>query len=121
MVSRPYFERIPDAALIEANPPAGMSHLEATRDKAGTYAFIYFPQPDQSARIDLGQMGATRFRAWWFDPRSGAATEFGEFEGSSVREFRSSSHGPDGVLVLDDMDAEYGPPGLPPARNETSR
>ena len=115
MLSRPYFERIPDPALVVANAPAGIRHLEGTRDTGGTYAFIYFPTSDLSARIDLGRLAATRFRAWWFDPRTGIGTKFGEFDSSGEREFCSPSHGPDWVLVLDDIAAKYGPPGLSPA------
>lgn len=117
MLSRPYFERVPDPALLEANPPAGINHLEATRDKAGTYAFIYFPTADRAARIDLGRLAASRLRAWWFDPRTGVGRKFAEFEGTRVREFRAPSHGPDWVLVLDDVAAEYGPPGSLPEQN----
>ena len=117
MLSRPYFERVPDPGLLQANPPTGISHLEATRDTVGTYAFIHFPTSDLSARVDLGKLAATRIRAWWFDPRTGIGTKSAEFEGSGVREFRSPANGPDWILVLDDVVAEYGPPGLSPVRN----
>lgn len=42
--SRPFLSRIPDQSLIVGDPGIGGSHLQATRDEAGSYAFIYFPR-----------------------------------------------------------------------------
>jgi hypothetical protein len=110
--SRPYFARIPDQALLAGDPGNGGLHLQATRDRAGTYAFVYFPVNDLTAVIDLGRLAAARVRAWWFDPRTGLGTLQGEIDGGGRREFRSPPYGPDWVLVLDSAAAGYGPPGL---------
>ena len=66
--SRPFFDRIPDQSLIASPVGDGAMHLRATRDLAGTYAFVYFPQGDQRATIDLARLKATRLRAWWYRP-----------------------------------------------------
>jgi hypothetical protein len=87
-------------------------HLEATRDAAGTYAFVYFPTSDQAATIDLARLRSKSVRAWWFDPRSGVATLVGDVPGGAPHLFRAPSYGPDWVLVLDDAGAGYGPPAL---------
>jgi len=110
--SRPYFDRIPDQALVAGDAGAGPLHIQATRDAAGTYAFVYFPMPDQTASIDLSRLRSPRVRAWWFDPRTGVATLAGEVEGGGARSFRTPPYGPDWVLVLDDPARGYAPPGL---------
>jgi hypothetical protein len=110
--SRPYFDRIPDQALIAGSAGEGALHMRATRDTAGTYAFVYFPMNDQAATIDVAKLRAARLRAWWYDPRTGIGTLAGEVDGGAPRAFRSPPYGPDWVLVLDDIAARYQPPGL---------
>jgi hypothetical protein len=110
--SRPFFSRIPDQLLIVGDTGKGGLHLQATRDKKGSYAFVYFPQNDQTAKIDLGRLRASRLRVWWYDPRTGIGTLQGEINGGGHREFRSPPQGPDWVLVLDDAASGYSPPGL---------
>lgn len=110
--SRPYFSRIPDQALIVGDAGQGALHLQATRDQSGTYAFVYFPLNDLSAKVNLTKLRAKRLRAWWYDPRTGVGTLIGMIEAAPEHEFRSPPYGPDWVLVLDDPDAGYAPPGL---------
>lgn len=115
--SRPYFSRIPDQSLIVGDAGKGGLHLQATRDSNGTYALIYFPLNDQSATIDLAKLNAKRVRAWWYDPRAGFSILLGEFDGGSLREFRTPPYGPDWVLVLDDAATKFPLPGLLPLAN----
>jgi hypothetical protein len=110
--SRPFFPRIPDQSLIVGDAGKGGFHLQATRDREGTYAFVYFPLNDQTARIDLSKLNAKKLRAWWYDPRTGVGTLIGEFDGGSQREFRTPPTGPDWVLVVEDDAKNYPPPGL---------
>ena len=110
--SRPYFSRIPDQAMIVGDPGKGALHLQATRDTTGSYAFVYFPLNDLSARLDLTRLRAKHLRAWWYDPRTGVGTLIGMVDAAADSEFRSPPYGPDWVLVLDDPDAGYPPPGL---------
>jgi hypothetical protein len=110
--SRPFFSRIPDPALVEgANPPGGR-HILATRDRSGAFAFVYFPECDQEASLDLGRLSGTTLRAWWYDPRAGVGTLVGDIRGKEIRPFRSPAYGPDWVLVLDDRSSGFAPPGL---------
>ena len=112
MESRPFFSRIPDQSLIVGDAGTGGSHLQATRDNQGTYAFVYFPENDQRATIDLGKLKATRVHAWWYDPRTGIGKSLGELPGGGSRQFYSPPNGSDWVLVLDDAAKNYAPPGL---------
>lgn len=101
MESRPFFTRIPDQSLIASGAGSGGLHLQATRDEAGSYAFVYFPMNDQTATIDLGKLRAKRVRVAWYDPRNGFTRPIGEFDATGPREFRSPPYGPDWVLVVD--------------------
>jgi len=110
--SRPYFRRIPDQGLIVGNAGEGGQHMQATRDREGTYAFVYFPANDLKATVDLSRLKARQLRGWWYDPRTGIGTPIEEMLTGKAQEFRSPSFGPDWVLVVEDGEAGYGPPGL---------
>lgn len=110
--SRDPFNRIPDPALV-ANPASGNAqHITASRGRDGSYAFIYFPESDQEASVDLGRLRPGKLHACWYDPRTGASRDAGIIEDSGLRSFRSPGFGPDWVLVLDSVDAGYGAPGF---------
>ena len=85
--SRPFFSRIPDQSLIVGDAGKGGLHLQATRDQKGSYAFVYFPQNDQTATIDLGRLRASRLRVWWYDPRTGIGTLQGELAVAATGNF----------------------------------
>jgi len=107
--SRPYFRRVPDQKILRGDAGVGARHMQATRDREGKYAFVYFPDRDMAAHLDLASMATRKLRAWWYDPRTGVAS----LEGVEERDtFRSPSHGPDWVLVLDDPAVGFGLPGI---------
>lgn len=62
--------------------------------------------------IAANKLSAKKIRAWWYDPRTGVGTLIGEFPGGRPMEFRTPPQGPDWVLVLDDVEKNYAPPGL---------
>jgi hypothetical protein len=109
--SRPLFTRIPDQSLLRSDAGAGPAHIRATRDSNGQYALIYFPQPMQTAEIDLTRLAGETARAWWYDPRSGSAQEIGVFPTTQPHAFTTPADGPDWVLALDSVDAGFAPPG----------
>jgi hypothetical protein len=116
--SRPFLTRIPDDELIVVDrvptsvPGSGRYRFVATRDLDGTYAMIYAPV-GRPFKVRMGMLGGTRLTAWWFDPRTGAAARVGEFSNQGEREFIPPAPGEmlDWVLVLDDADRRYPPPG----------
>jgi hypothetical protein len=110
--SRPYFTRIPDQSLLMGDAPPGALHAQATRDAAGTYALIYVPTMDQTIQVNLEKLRTKKLRAWWYDPRTGIAKLLGEETYETGHNFKTPPYGPDWVLVLDDPDAAYAPPGL---------
>jgi len=58
-------------------------------------------------------IAGAKVKAWWFDPRTGRATDAGTFGNSGEREFMPPGAGEllDWVLVLDDAVRNYPPPG----------
>jgi len=110
MLSRPYFSRIPDQGLLLSNPGEGASHIRATRDTEGSYAFLYLPQAGQTVDVDMSRF-AGPVKGWWYDPRTGKAYPAGEFDNLGGRSFVSPLGGPDWVLVLDEAARNYLPPG----------
>jgi len=54
-------------------------------------------------------------RAWWYNPRTGEATEIGELPHTGVRQFQPPNPGEalDWVLVLDDVSKHFPRPGVP--------
>jgi len=110
--SRPFLRRVPDQSLLVSPLSTGADHPQATRDADGGYAFVYLPS-GKPVTVDLEKLAGQRVRAWWYNPRTGAAEAAGESDRHGAREFAppDSSHGPDWVLVLDDAGKEFPPPG----------
>lgn len=121
--SRPFLTRVPDGTIVvetgipTAMPGTGRYHFAATRDEAGTYAMVYAPV-GRPFRVRMSAIAGAQVRAWWFNPRTGAATAIGTFPNSSERMFTPPDAGEmiDWVLVLDDVRQGYGAPGTRPLR-----
>lgn len=115
LLSRPFFERIPDQGLIVGDTGAGTYHVRGTRDRAGTYAFVYFPA-GRSAELDLTPLMDRSLIAWWYDPRSGVAQRVGFVDRDKPGNLQPPASGPDWVLVLDTASSGYQAPGSAPYR-----
>jgi hypothetical protein len=112
MLSRPFLSRIPDQGMIVGPQLEGNDHVIATRDESGSYAMIYFPT-GKSATVDLNKLSGTKYRAWWFDPRTGNAYSTGKFRNAGRQLFAppTAGKGHDWVLVLDDAKRDFPVPG----------
>lgn len=116
--SRPILTRIPDDSVIVTNrvatavPGAGRYRFAATRDEAGSFAMVYVPV-GRAFNVKMDKIAGAKVRAWWFNPRTGKATEIGEFENSGEQQFVPPDDGEllDWVLVLDEAAKNYPPPG----------
>lgn len=116
--SRPFLDRIPDDSIIvtstvpTAVPGAGRYRYVATRDQAGSYAFVYAPV-GRAFTVRLFKLNGSKVRAWWYNPRDGQATRIGEYPTIGTREFLPPEPGEslDWVLVLDVVAKNYPSPG----------
>jgi hypothetical protein len=110
--SRPFLSRVADQSLLVSTPGTDADHMQATRDSDGSYAFIYLPS-GKPVTVDLDKLAGERVRVWWYDPRTGTAEVAGELDRHGRREFTPSGgeDGQDWVLVLDDAERNFPPPG----------
>ncbi len=106
MLSRPYFERVPDQGLIQEGLMEGDLTARATRASDGSYAFVYLPGA-RPIRVDEAKLRSP-LQAWWFDPRNGKATPTEQNDG-----FYHAPTAEDWVLVLDEKARAFPPPGQP--------
>jgi hypothetical protein len=101
MLSRPYFDRVPDQSLIAAGQGKRYDRLIATR--GNKYAFVY-TYNGRDMQIDAGKLDGTKLKASWYDPRSGQITVIGTFNKSKLLKFNppgEKKNGNDWVLILD--------------------
>ena len=114
--SRPFLTRVPDQTIVTSDPGAGSTRVQATRDSDGSYAFVYITDGHEVS-VDMSTIACGDAAAWWFDPRTGSATEIGTFPNEGSRNFTPPSRGTDQdwVLVLDDVTRSFPPPGAAPS------
>ena len=103
--SRPFLSRVPDADFITSPPRAAASHVAATRDANGSYAFVY-SATGQPFSIDTSRLTGEILRAHWFDPRTGQTSFAGKFARAKSESWTppSNGEGHDWVLILDASD-----------------
>lgn len=101
MLSRSYFDRVPDQSLIAGGNGAKYDYVEATRGADYVFAYTYTGKP---FHIRLGVLNGANVRASWYSPRDGSTRPIGEFANKGVREFTppgTPAPGNDWVLILD--------------------
>jgi hypothetical protein len=82
--------------------------VQATRAGDGAYLMAYTPGGEPFT-TDLTAVSGQAVNAWWYDPRTGAATPIpGVARGTHAFEPPSRE---DWVLVVDDAARGFGPPG----------
>jgi hypothetical protein len=100
MLSRPYFDRIPDQSLV-AKQGERYNYLIATRGR--DYAFIY-TYTGRDIPVNMGIIEGKKVKASWYNPRNGKTTEIGIFDNTGTQNFNppdAPKEGNDWVLVLD--------------------
>jgi len=111
MESRPFFNRIPGQDLLLSDPDDDVpTHIHATRDAGGRYAFVYIPQAERAVTVDMNLISGTSANVWWYNPMDGEAEFVGACNGDTYAT-TSPAWGEDWVLVLDDAAEDFPPPG----------
>jgi len=101
MLSKPYFDRIPDQSLIAGQQGEKYNYLAATRGK--DYLFIY----DYTGRdftVNMGKIEGEKVRGAWYNPRNGSRNVVGTFANKGQLKFHppgSEQEGNDWVLILE--------------------
>jgi hypothetical protein len=104
--SRPFLSRIPDQDLLLENPGGQV----AARDETGSYAMFYSPG-NESISVNFGELHASHFIAWHFDPITGIAHRLDSFSNPGQRTFPAPTGATDWILVLDDAARNFCIPG----------
>jgi hypothetical protein len=109
ILSRPYFERVPDQSLL-ISPKVGDEHIRCTGSVS--CKLIYLPLGGE-VEIRLNASAWEEISGWWFDPRTGESEFSGKFKKKERMTFTApgKGRGNDWVLVLDDASARFGKPG----------
>ncbi|KAA2242024.1 DUF4038 domain-containing protein [Chitinophaga agrisoli] len=101
LLSRPYFDRVPDQTLIAGQQGNKYNRLMATRGKE--YAFIY-TYNGRNISLNMGRIAGDTVKASWYDPRNGQVTLIGKYANKGVANFDppgTQQDGNDWVLILD--------------------
>lgn len=110
--SRPYQQLVPDGGFIVDGPRQGGAKVRGARAGDGGFALVYTPRGERfSIRMDV--VRAERVQATWYDPRYGMAAPIHNSDNRGIQTFvpPTSGRGNDWVLVLDDAQRGFGPPG----------
>ena len=114
LLSRPFLSRIPDQSLILSEAGEGAHHVQATRDTDGSYALVYVPS-GKAVDVDTAKLSGDTLNAFWFDPRTGTASQMDKFANlRQAHTFTPPPGGPDWVVVLDDAARNFPRPGSSP-------
>ncbi len=111
MLSRPFFDRVPDQSVIAGENGVRYEYAVATRGRGYCFVYIYTGRP---VEVRPGGGMGSRVKAWWYNPRDGSAQSAGEFPAKGSQRFAppgTPAPGNDWVLVLDDAAKNFPAPG----------
>ncbi|MBV4357647.1 glycoside hydrolase family 140 protein [Pinibacter aurantiacus] len=101
MLSKPYFDRVPDQSLIAGDQGKQYNYVIATRGKNYAFAYTY---TGRTFSINMGKISGAKVKASWYSPRDGKYTSIGTFTNKGVQSFDppgEQKEGNDWVLVLE--------------------
>jgi hypothetical protein len=107
ILSRPYYERVPDQSLIIGNGTR-YDRVAASRGTSYAIAYSYTGKP---FRVQMGRISGNRVRAASYDPRTGQSQAIGVLPNRGTRLFVPPGRpapGNDWALLLDDASADSG-------------
>ena len=102
MLSKPYFDRVPDQSLIAGKQGEKYNYIAATRGK--DYAFIY-DYTGRNFQVNMGKIEGDKVKASWYSPRDGSKTALGTYTNKGIENFDPPGEEKDGndwVLVLEE-------------------
>ncbi|MDP4227505.1 MAG: glycoside hydrolase family 140 protein [Bacteroidota bacterium] len=103
MLSRSYFDRIPDQSIIFGDPGWHYDYIAATRGPKYVYVYTYNGRP---FKVNMGKIPGKTVKASWFNPRNGEITQIGPVRNEGIVEFKApgvKKEGNDWVLILDQL------------------
>jgi len=112
--SRPFTRLVPDQAMILDGPTSGGAKIRAARASDGSFALVYSPRGERFT-LDKSRLRGRRIKETWYDPRYGSAFHVHNTDNAAIQTYTppTSGRGQDWILVLDDAEADFPPPGAP--------
>jgi hypothetical protein len=115
-LSRPWFRLIPDYDQNVVSGDRGdindIDYVAAARADNGEVIIVYFAD-NRTVSVDLSTIAGPQANVWWYEPSSGDAELAEQVPAVGSRNFTPPSNA-DWVLVIDNADAEFTPPGEVP-------
>ncbi|MBE0653948.1 MAG: glycoside hydrolase family 140 protein [Bacteroidales bacterium] len=110
VLSRPFFDRRPAQEIVLNPLQSDNDQIVATR--GDNYAMVYIPT-GLSAYLDLQNLDFETTKIWWYNPRNGEYTFVEETAAKGIKDFSTPSkgRGNDWILVLDNAEMDFSPPG----------
>ena len=110
--SRPFTRLRPAQSMIKDGPAHGGAKIRAARADDGSFAFIYSPRGERFT-VDKSLIRAKRTKEFWFDPRYGNVYLIHTADTAGIQTYTppTSGRGNDWILVVEDADAGFPPPG----------
>lgn len=99
-------------AIVEAPPEQSGYPLLAARTTDGSFMIVQFPHGG-TASIDVSSLRTGAAKIWWYNPRDGTHRDGGKvsFREDDTLPITSPTKDVDWLLIIDAIDADYGPPG----------
>lgn len=101
MLSRSYFDRVPDQSIIAGTNGEKYERVIATR--GDNYIMVY-TYTGKDFELNMGKIAGNEVNATWFDPRTGKTSVIGKIKNTGVAKFNppgEPKNGNDWVLILE--------------------
>lgn len=103
MLSKSYFDRVPDQSLVVGEQGEKYAYIAATR--GNDYAFIY-DYTGKPFEVRMGKISGSNVKASWYSPKNGSKKSIGTFVNKGFRKFDPPGEQKDGndwVLILESV------------------
>ena len=109
---RPFMGRVYDPSIIKEGQEEGDNFITAFRGKNNDYAMVYLPV-GKTITVNTSFMKSDDIKIWWYDPRIGLMVRGISVYRRGLLQLTPPTlgAGQDWVLVLDDPEYQYRPPG----------
>jgi len=108
--SRAWQKLEPAQQIIKDAPNTGGQDIRAA---VGSFLMVYIPY-GTTIKLSLEKISGNQIRVWWFNPRNNTCIRVGQMDKPGEFEFdppADAKRGNDWVLVVDDVNANFGKPG----------
>jgi hypothetical protein len=103
MLSKSYFDRVPDQSLVVGEQGEKYAYIAATR--GNNYAFIY-DYTGKPFEVRMGNITGSNVKASWYGPKNGSKKSIGTYVNKGFRKFDPPGQQKDGndwVLILESV------------------